>query len=136
MSREKVKKQALPAIVDLPPLLRWRLVLGEAGQAGLGSPRAPAEVLAADEALAWLYGRDPDLASRDVLSRQGGRCPSTLTVPEWIDAVHELFPKEVVERLEQDAVERYQIEEVVTNPDVSPYEGMSMFPQPILERRS
>src|SRR5207302_3892405 len=44
--------------------------------------------------------------------------PSTLTVPEWINAVHELFPKRTIERIEKDALERYQLEEMVTNPDL------------------
>ncbi|MEV7027420.1 VWA domain-containing protein [Kitasatospora sp. NPDC093558] len=37
---------------------------------------------------------------------------------DWLDAVHRLFPKETVERLERDAVERYGIDEIVTDPEV------------------
>ncbi|MBK8594334.1 MAG: VWA domain-containing protein [Holophagales bacterium] len=70
-----------------------------------------------DAALSWLYGRDKALLDRDV-KRTGGLGASTLSVPEWIQEVHRLFPKETIERLEQDAVERYQIHEVVTNPAV------------------
>ena len=51
-------------------------------------------------------------------SRQGGIGPSRLTVPEWINAVHELFPKKTIERLEKDALERYQLEELVTDADL------------------
>ena len=32
--------------------------------------------------------------------------------------MHELFPKKTIERLEKDALERYQLEEVMTNPEV------------------
>jgi len=39
-------------------------------------------------------------------------------VPEWINDIHTLFPKEVIERLERDAVERFGIDEVVTNLEV------------------
>jgi Mg-chelatase subunit ChlD len=39
-------------------------------------------------------------------------------VPEWINAIHELFPQETIERLERDAIERYGIDEVVTNAEV------------------
>jgi predicted metal-dependent peptidase len=39
-------------------------------------------------------------------------------VPDWINAVHTLFPKKTIERLERDALERYQVEEMVTNPDL------------------
>ncbi|HTU92337.1 MAG TPA: VWA domain-containing protein, partial [Gemmataceae bacterium] len=39
-------------------------------------------------------------------------------VPEWINAVHTLFPRRTIERIEKDALERYQIQELVTNPDL------------------
>ncbi len=38
--------------------------------------------------------------------------------PEWINSIHTLFPQQVIERLESDAVLRYGIEDVVTNLDV------------------
>jgi Mg-chelatase subunit ChlD len=41
-----------------------------------------------------------------------------LTVPDWINAIHELFPQKTIERLEKDALERYHLEEMVTNPDL------------------
>jgi Mg-chelatase subunit ChlD len=55
---------------------------------------------------------------RDIRERSGGLGRSQLTVPQWIGEVHRLFPKETIERLERDAVERYKIHEVVTNPEV------------------
>jgi hypothetical protein len=99
---------------------RWRLMLGESAQAGLGSPSLDADSIAVDAALSWLYNREGDLAERDVRpgARAGGSEQSRLTVPHWINEVHRLFPKETIERLERDAVERYQIHEVVTNPEV------------------
>ena len=94
-------------------LERWRLVLGtpSAGMAGLDS-----EAAAMDAALSWLYGRDLELAERGV--RTGGTEDSNLTPVDWLDDVHRLFPRETVERLERDAVERYDIHEIVTDPDV------------------
>ncbi len=103
---------------SLDPLIRWRLVLGEAAQDGLGCPGMDEDALAADAALGWLYGRDKGLGDRDILERKGGQGPSALTVPDWINDVHRLFPKETIERLEEDAVNRYEIHEVVTNPEV------------------
>ncbi|MBX3471801.1 MAG: VWA domain-containing protein [Planctomycetes bacterium] len=100
-------------------LARWRLVLGQAAREGLGAPALSDADLACDAALAWLYDRDPGLAARDVRpDGPGGQGPSTLTVPGWINEVHRLFPRETIERLERDAVERYRIDEVVTNPEV------------------
>lgn len=95
-------------------LTRWRLLLGEAGQPALGS--LSGQALAADTALAWLYGRDADAIARG--ERGAGLEPSQLSTPDWINTIHELFPKEVIERLESDAVELYGIDEVVTNLEV------------------
>lgn len=96
------------------PLERWRLMLGEAAENSCGG--LSRDALAADAALNWLYDRDSDMGKRD--ERRGGSEASTLTTPEWINEIHTLFPKEVIERLEQDAVERYGIVEVVTNLEV------------------
>lgn len=99
------------------PLHRWRLLLGEAADSALGAEgQLGQEGAAADAALEWLYGRDPELAARG--ERGAGSGASQLSVPDWINAIHTLFPKEVIERLEQDAVERYGIDEVVTNLEV------------------
>jgi Mg-chelatase subunit ChlD len=100
-------------------LVRWRLVLGKAaeeldGRAGMG-----ADDLAADASLGWLYDRGTgDSEDRDIRDRSGGPGASVLSVPDWLNDVHKLFPKETVERLERDAVEKYQIHEVVTNAEV------------------
>jgi Mg-chelatase subunit ChlD len=100
-------------------LARWRLILGSSADSAFGGAvRLSADALAADAALSWLYDRDPDLAEREIRDRRGDLGPSQLTVPAWLDEVHRLFPKETIERLEQDAVERYEIHEVVTNPEV------------------
>ncbi|WP_137937954.1 VWA domain-containing protein [Chitinivorax sp. B] len=111
------RHQALQLSIS-DPLTRWRLLLGEAAQGCLGD--LPGEAQAADAALEWLYGRDPDRKARGErsASRHGGHEKSQLTTPDWINTIHELFPKEVIERLEQDAVERFGIDEVVTNLEV------------------
>ncbi|NKI93980.1 VWA domain-containing protein [Rhizobacter sp. SG703] len=105
---------------ELDAAERWRLLLGEAADASLGAAGGPAAAM--DRSLAWLYGRDdPSQGGRhpdDALDRHGGSEASQLTVPEWINGIHELFPKETIERLERDAIERYGIDEVVTNLDV------------------
>jgi len=108
-------------VSDLTPLQRWRLLLGDAAEGSLGGAgRGDSDLLAMDAALSWLYGRDRRLGDRDIRDRgrTGGRGESTLSVPDWIGEIHRLFPKETIERLEQDAVERFAIDEVVTNPAV------------------
>lgn len=108
-----------PGVPQLSPAERWRLLLGEAAEPSLqGQCPAGSQGTAMDRALAWLYGRDDAAAGGDTLDRHGGSEASRLTVPEWINQIHELFPKETIERLERDAIERYGIDEVVTNPEV------------------
>ncbi|WP_406012446.1 VWA domain-containing protein [Streptomyces sp. NBC_00984] len=102
-------------------LERWRLVLGSAAERHTG-PLGPGNA-GRDAALDWLYGRDPDLARRGVrrsgaAPREGGDGPSAVTAIDWLDDIHRLFPKETIERLERDAVEKYGIQEIVTDPAV------------------
>ncbi|NVI92688.1 VWA domain-containing protein [Actinomadura sp. BRA 177] len=103
-----------------PDLERWRLVLGAPAESCTGE--LGGEGAERDAALDWLYGRDADLGRRGVRRGDGGRGagdgPSQLTTVDWLDAVHRLFPKETIERLERDAVERYEIHEIVTDPAV------------------
>ena len=103
----------------MTPLTRWRLALGAAADEACSGAGCvlDADGLAMDGAMDWLYGRDPDLAERGV-KRQGGREASRLTSPEWIEQIHKLFPKETIERLERDAIERFAIDDIVTNLDV------------------
>lgn len=101
--------------------IRWRLVLGSGAEEVLGA--IPEEWEAREEALAFLYDREYG-PGRDVRGRgrgdkgKGSLDESQLTVPDWINRVHELFPQSVVERVERDALERYGLEEMVTNPDL------------------
>lgn len=96
-------------------LERWRLVLGQSAELGLGIS-LQGDMAAQDAALRWLY-KEGD-AERDIKERHAGSEESSLSTPDWISEVHRLFPKETIERMERDAVERYGIHEVVTNPEV------------------
>ncbi|MDB5338368.1 MAG: domain containing CoxE-like protein [Planctomycetaceae bacterium] len=98
---------------------RWRLVMGTGSEqlcGGLGP-----EDQARDECLEFLYDREYG-GGRNVRGRDGGEAgglgESSLTVPDWINRIHELFPQRTIERLEKDALERYQLDEMVTNPEV------------------
>lgn len=107
----------IPARLD--PATRWRLILGEAADdacrgAGCG---LSGEAAAMDAALDWLYGRDDADGARNI-TRRGGQGASTLSTPDWINDIHRLFPKETIERLERDAIERYAIDDIVTDPGI------------------
>src|SRR5262245_38755426 len=98
---------------------RWRLVMG-AGSEQLcgGLTGGDADM---DSCLGFLYDREYQ-GGRNVRGAgrgdTGGLGESVLSVPDWINAVHQLFPKKTIERMEKDALERYQLDEMVTNPQV------------------
>ncbi len=99
-------------------LVRWRLVLGDSAEESLGGLGGADQER--DRALGFLYDREYG-AGRNVRrssDRHGGLDDSQLTVPDWINQVHTLFPKQTIERIEKDALERYQLQEMVTNPEV------------------
>ncbi len=94
-------------------LVRWRLVLGSPAEDALGG--LGGEAAGMDEALGYLYDREG--ADRNVRGGDGGGGlgPSTLSVPDWIDRVHGLFPRETIERLERDALDRYALTELIAD---------------------
>ncbi|QES46733.1 hypothetical protein DEJ50_01540 [Streptomyces venezuelae] len=100
-----------------PGLERWRLILGRPAEQCTGPLHDRAA--ARDAALDWLYGRDPEQAERGIRrDRTGGDGASPVTPVDWLEDIHRLFPRETIERLERDAVERYEIHEIVTDPAV------------------
>lgn len=96
---------------------RWRLVMGAGSEQLCGS--LAAEEVALEASLSYLYDREygPNRNVR-AQAKQGGLGESQLTVVDWINQIHELFPKRTIERIERDALERYQLDEMVTSPEV------------------
>jgi Mg-chelatase subunit ChlD len=95
------------------------MVLGDSAEQALGCG-LEGQDRERDEALGYLYDREygPGRNVRKTDERRGGLGASQLTVPDWINKVHSLFPKKTIERVEKDALERYQLQEMVTNPEV------------------
>lgn len=89
-----------------------------------------------DETLGYLYDREynpitdlDDLSVQsyqlmeDLWNYQLGKSGSTsgtqlLTIPLWVNKVRTLFPKEAQEVLTQDAIQRYEMTELLTDPDI------------------
>lgn len=121
MSVENISDQLTSAPLVLGATDRWRLLLGEVSETNLG--RHQSETMSQmQHHLDWLYNRALPLGSQDdmqeTFNRQGGNDRSTLSTPEWINNIETLFPKETVERLQQDALELYQLDDLVTNAEV------------------
>jgi Mg-chelatase subunit ChlD len=96
--------------------LRWRLVLGSTVESSMGG--LSGEWADRDRAMAFLYDRELQGTNIRSDDRTGSLDASILTVPDWINAIHELFPQKTIDRLEKDALERYHLAEMVTNPDL------------------
>lgn len=89
---------------------RWRLALGAEATPQLGA--LSGEAAQQEAVLAFLEGgggQDPGPGSREGTG--------LMTVPDWINRVHTLFPRSVADRIVDDAVNRYGMTDVVTDPD-------------------
>ncbi|MBL1078983.1 VWA domain-containing protein [Nocardia sp. 2] len=100
-----------------PTLERWRLILGAAGEGVTCGAALSDQGAGRDAALDWLYERDGDYDRRDI-RRTGGLGPSVVQAVDWLDEIHRLFPKATIERLERDAVQRFGLQEILTDPGV------------------
>ena len=98
--------------------MRWRLVMGAGSEETCGALSADESEI--ERCLGFLYDREysAEVNVRSDGDRSGGSESSSLTIPDWINKIHQLFPKDTIERLEKDALERYQLDEMVTNPEV------------------
>jgi len=99
---------------------RWRLALGRFAEPQLpGVLDRGGEYARMDRVLDYLYGRE--YAGRGVREGEGrgaGLDPSHLSVPGWLREARALFPAETLETLEQHALRRYGMTELVTDPAV------------------
>lgn len=112
---------------------RWRLMLGRfaddhVGMGGFGPAGGLAgkgargdlsgllhEAAQMDRSLSYIYDREQAARSH---RQAGGGGPGDLTVPAWLKGVRTLFPQEAVQVMEQDALSRYGLTELVTDPSL------------------
>ncbi|MCQ4087390.1 VWA domain-containing protein [Saccharibacillus sp. JS10] len=102
-------------------LNRWRLLLGASADEALSETGnydpQHFEYQELDGLLGYLYDREYG-AEQGYRDKQGGRGDSQLTVPTWLSEVRKLFPKETVEILEKQALDRYGLNELLTDKTV------------------
>ena len=106
--------------IDYNNLNRWRLILGNFAENNIQLNNKYSEI---DEALGFLYDREyseeSGYANFDKEDKtRGGRGKSTLTVPTWVAKVKKLFPKKTVEIMQNQALEKYNLTEMITNEDI------------------
>ena len=105
---------------DPNTLARWRLVLGKvAEEHGIGCEGNP-QAERIEQLVGFLFeeGGKGSQAGRSPSGRSGGGGPSTLTVPGWVDAVNELFPRQSREVMQKELVRRRGIAELMETPEL------------------
>jgi len=91
---------------------RWRLILGGSDD-GTGCA-LNAQDLVMDQALNWLYNRD-DGKDED---RRGGLEGSSPKVARWLGDIRSYFPSSVVRVMQQDAMERLNLKQMLLEPEL------------------
>ena len=98
-------------------LNRWRLILGKNSEHQINfTGRYSDEISYEDmeETLDYLYGQEYG----DEIRRNGGTGKSQLNAAKWIEKARKLFPKRTVEVLEKQALEHFQLTELLTDKKV------------------
>ncbi|NEP17047.1 MAG: VWA domain-containing protein [Leptolyngbya sp. SIO4C1] len=92
-------------------LRRWRLILGGEAADGTGGGLLSDTDAAIDKALAALYDADPK-------DRRGGLGRSAPNVARWLGDIRTYFPSSVVRMLQQDALERLNLQRMLLEPEM------------------
>lgn len=104
---------------DPHTLARWRLVLGKVAEGhgiGCGGDENAERI---EQLVGFLFEPDESQGKGGKSSdRTGGRGPSRLTVPDWVDAVHELFPRQSKEVMQRELVRRRGIADLLEKPEL------------------
>ena len=95
-------------MADPELVARWRLVLGKAAEQHGITCGADERAAACERALGFVFDE----------GRQGGPGGSQLSIPSWIDAVSELFPRQAKEVLERELIRRRGISELLDHPQL------------------
>jgi Mg-chelatase subunit ChlD len=101
---------------NLDRLKRWRLVLGGGTADGTGCTLGSDEARM-DGALARLYG-EGDEGDEKPGSKKGGMGKSRPSVARWLGDIREFFPKSVVKVMQQDALERQGLRQMLLEPEL------------------
>ncbi len=96
---------------------RWRLVLGRYAGDTMGAQALDERDRELDGALDYLYGREYEGKLRARSGARGaGVDPSQVQALDWLERSRKLFPREVFERVQAHALDRYQIRELLDDP--------------------
>ncbi len=101
---------------DTPRQRYWRLILGGGEADGIGWTPSGDDALM-DRALEMLYGAGGDQGEKSA-NRRGGLGASSPTVARWLGDIRRFFPSSVVRVLQQDAMDRLGLKQLLLEPEV------------------
>lgn len=94
---------------------RWRLLLGAEGQSGTGLSGEDERM---DQALAALYDLPDEVDTTPPGDRDPGLRASAPRVNRWLGDIRRFFPASVVQVMQRDAVERLDLVQLLTEPEL------------------
>lgn len=97
---------------DKKTLNKWRLILGKFSDQQISLSSEYKEL---DSVLEFLYGREYTKEQGIREENMGGRENSSLTIPSWISKVRKIFPEKTVEILQKQAIDKYELKELLTD---------------------
>jgi Mg-chelatase subunit ChlD len=102
---------------DTEAARRWRLILGRYANDTLPAGRFTTEDAAIERTLGYLYDREYTARGhRQGDQGKGGSLdPSALTALNWLGGARALFPRSTFERMQVQAIERYQLTELLVD---------------------
>ena len=107
-----------PVMTDAEALRRWRLMLGHYAAQPLARGAFTDGDWKLDQALDYLYGREYEGRGLARQTGAGSLDPTQLRAVDWLARTRKLFPQEVFERMQTQAIERYQLTELLDDPAV------------------
>ena len=101
------------------PVDRWRLLLGRYSERQFGQCLGGMDARR-DRALDYLYGREYGKRGvrQPIGSRGAGLDPTQMKALDWLTDAQGIFPEKVFETLQTDALERYQLTELLKDPKI------------------
>src|SRR5262245_15491455 len=104
---------------DRQALARWRLVLGRQAESHSITCGGDGECARVERLVGFLFGEGEGAGqSGRGGGRQGGRGAPQLSVPDWVDQVAELFPRQAREVMERELIQRRGIQEILEKPEL------------------
>jgi Mg-chelatase subunit ChlD len=100
-------------------LARWRLVLGKDAENHQITCHSDAGCQRIEDLVGFLFQEGEETQPKNTRGRKGGTGPGhTMNVPDWIEGIAELFPRQAREVMERELVQRRGIGELLDQPQL------------------